>query len=346
VSPDHSSIYGPPRTFGALGGPAHSYDAARAVVLPVPYDATTTFRGGTRDGPRAIIDASTQMELYDSELGGEPADDGIHTLPELEPHLAGPEHMVRRVTEAVGPLLDGGKLPIMLGGEHTLTAGAVAACAARYPDLAILYLDAHADVRGPYLGAKYNHASALRLSLTHLQPGEGGLPPAVAVGVRSMATEEAEYVTETGLRVVSGDDIALARYSGKAALDALWREALAALGPASRPLYISVDLDAFDPAVVAAVGTPEPGGILWHEALWLLRTACERHRVVMADVVELAPGEGPVASAFAAAKLAYKLIGYALQGANGAGVARQWASTRSGAPPTESSQRRDTRESV
>jgi agmatinase len=250
------------------------------------------------------------MELYDGELGREPADGGIYTLPELEPHLAGPQHMVARVTEAVTPLLADGKLPVMLGGEHTLTAGAVAACAARHPDLAILYLDAHADVREPYLGAEYNHASALRLSLRHVASTTP--PPAVAVGIRSLATEEAAFILKRRLNVITAEEVAIARYGGKVAVDALWQSALEKLGPPGRPLYVSVDLDAFDPAVVAAVGTPEPGGLGWYEALWLLRAASRRHPIVMADVVELAPSEGPVAGAFAAAKLVYKLIGYAL----------------------------------
>lgn len=310
---DHGAaepLYGPPRTFGGLGGPDHSYDLARVVVLPVPYDATTTFRGGTRDGARAILDASLQMELYDSELRREPAEVGIFTMLELEPHLAGPEHMVRRVERAVGQLLDDGKLPVMLGGEHTLTAGAVAACAARYPDLAILYLDAHADVREPYLGAEWNHASALRLSMRHLRWADGESPPVAAVGIRSLASEEATFIEQSRLKVVWGEEIAAARYGGREAIDALWKNALDRLGPPGRPLYVSVDLDGFDPSVVAAVGTPEPGGLLWYETLALLRSAAERFRVVMADVVELAPSEGPVAGAFAAAKLAYKLIGY------------------------------------
>ena len=282
------------------------------MVLPVPYDATTTFRGGTRDGARAIIDASMQMELFDSELRREPAEVGICTMPELEPHLAGPEHMVRRVELATAQLLEDGKLPIMLGGEHTLTAGAVAACAARYPDLAILYLDAHADVREPYLGAEWNHASALRLSLRYLKSERGQAPPVAAVGIRSLASEEAAFIEEERLPVVWGEQVAAARADGGASVTELWAETLRLLGPTGRPLYISVDLDAFDPSVVAAVGTPEPGGLLWYEALALLRAACQRFRVVMADIVELAPSEGPVAGAFTAAKLAYKLIGYAL----------------------------------
>jgi agmatinase len=221
---------------------------------------------------------------------------------------------------------------VLLGGEHTLTAGAVAACAARYPDLAVLYLDAHADVRGPYLGATYNHASALRLALDALDavgargargPAARGsvrraasgasAPPAVAIGIRSLAAEEASYIARTGLRVVAAERVAAARLNGAAALDALWSESLQRLGPAGRPLYVSVDLDAFDPSLMAAVGTPEPGGLEWYEVLALLRAAARRYRVVMADVMELAPAEGPLACTYAAAKLTYKLIGYALR---------------------------------
>jgi agmatinase len=332
-------LYAAPRGFAALAAEETAYAAARAVILPVPYDATTTYRAGARDGPRAIVDASAQLELFDIELRCEPAQVGIHTLPELEPHLGDPRRMISRVKSAVADLLADGKFPIMLGGEHTLTAGAVAACAERHPDLAILYLDAHADVRGPYLGAEYNHASALRLSLDAITAANGeshvpkrpanaavarGLvaratpdasptpPPAVAVGVRSMAAEEASYVEQSGLKIVPAGAVAATRRSDQAALDQLWADALAALGPAGRPLYVSIDLDVFDPAYVAAVGTPEPGGLDWYEVTGLLRAAAQQHPIVMADVVELAPAEGPVASAFTAAKLVYKLIGYAL----------------------------------
>jgi agmatinase len=305
---------GSPHTFAALPPEQSDYGAARAVVVSVPYDGTTTYRSGTRDGPRAIVEASLQMELYDMELDREIADVGIHTLPEVEPHLGSPEQMVQRVQEVVAGLLAGGKFPLLLGGEHTLTAGAVAACATRYPDLGILYLDAHADVRAPYLGANYNHASALRLSLERLGcPLDGSQPPpALAVGIRSMATEEAEYVRRTRLRLVPAHTVAATRRSGPQALEALWNEALACLDPPGRPIYVSVDLDAFDPSLVAAVGTPEPGGLDWYEVTGLIRAAAARHPIVMGDVVELAPAEGPVAGAFTAAKLAYKLIGYAL----------------------------------
>src|SRR5687768_4025107 len=130
---------GSSRTFGALPPGLSRFETARAVVLPVPYDATTTYRSGTRDGPRAIVDASRELELYDLELECEPADAGIHTADDVEPHLGDPGQMVARVRQSVAALLAAGKLPLMLGGEHTLTAGSVAACAAAYPDLAVLY---------------------------------------------------------------------------------------------------------------------------------------------------------------------------------------------------------------
>jgi agmatinase len=308
--------------FGAPPPESSRPETARVVLLPAPYDATTTYRAGTRDGPRAILDASRELELYDLELDCEVAALGLHTAPAIEPHLGDPAAMVARVGDAVRAVLAAGKLPIVLGGEHTLTAGAVAAAAGLWPDLALLYLDAHADVRGPYLGARYNHASALRLALE-----DGGLDArsAVAVGVRSMAAEEADYRRRTGLRVVTADRVAGARRGGggEDPLARLWAETLAALGPPGRPLYVSVDLDVFDPGVLPAVGTPEPGGLDWYEVTSLLRAAARRFRIVAADVVELAPAEGPVASAFTAAKLVYKLAGYALldeaQGRHGRG---------------------------
>ena len=213
------SFYGPARGFAALPPAQAEYEPARAVILPVPYDATTTYRGGTRDGPRAIVDASMQLELYDMELGREIAGAGIHTLPELEPHLGDPAAMVARVAEATALLLADGKLPIMLGGEHTLTVGGVRAARALHPNLALLYLDAHADVRGSYLDAPYNHASALRLSLEGMAlPVPSGAPqPAVAVGIRSMAVEEAAYLAETGLPMVTAAQVAAttsAHFSG------------------------------------------------------------------------------------------------------------------------------------
>ncbi len=301
-------MFGPPRTFLGLPPELSDYATARAVLLPVPYDATTSYRAGTRDGARAIIDASTQLELYDADLDREPAGVGIHTSDELEPDFSSPERMVARVRAAVGRVLDGGKFPLLLGGEHSLTAGAVAASKERYPDLGVLHLDAHADLRDEYHGTPWSHACAMRRVV------DLGCP-LTSAGIRSLSAEEAAFRRGTpGITTVSAAEIARARYTA-GGLDALWDRVVAGL-PAT--IYITVDLDVFDPSLLPAVGTPEPGGLDWWEVTGLLRRACAARRVVGADVVELAPAEGPAASAFTAAKLTYTLLGYALLGSDGA----------------------------
>lgn len=311
-------MFGPPRNFLGLPPELSDYATARAALLPVPYDATTSYRGGARDGARAIIDASAQIELYDADLDSEPAGVGIHTLDELEPDYRAPELMVARVREATAQLLADGKFPLLLGGEHSLTPGAVAACKARWPDLGVLQLDAHADLRDSYHGTPYSHACAMRRVV------DLGCP-LTAVGIRSLSAEEAAFRrAATGITTVSAADVARVRYNA-GALDTLWERIVAGL---PETLYITVDLDVFDPAVMAATGTPEPGGLDWWEVTGLLRRACAGRRVVGADVVELAPAEGPEACAFMAAKLTYALLGYAVQGPQAPAPAAPAAATR------------------
>lgn len=298
--------FGPPRTFLGLTPELSAYDTARVVLLPVPYDATTSYRAGTRDGAWAIVDASTQIELYDADLDCEPAEVGIHTLDPLEPDFRSPAHMIARVRAATGRILADGKFPLLLGGEHSITAGAVAACRERHPDLGVLHLDAHADLRDEYHGTPHSHACAMRRVV------ELGCP-LTSVGIRSLSAEEAAFrrgPTPVPVRTVSAAEIARVRYDA-ARLDALWGRIVAALPPT---VYVTVDLDVFDPSLMEAVGTPEPGGLDWWEVTGLLRRACAARAVVGADVVELAPSEGPESCAFAAAKLAYALIGYATRG--------------------------------
>jgi agmatinase len=260
------------------------------VVLPVPYDATTDWRPGQRDGPAAIIEASQHLEYYDMELGREICQVGIHTLPPLEPLMGDPRAMVRRVARAVAPLARSGKLVALLGGEHTVTLGAVQACKARFPDLSVLYLDAHADLREEYLGTRYSHATVLRRVVE--------VCPAVAVGVRSLSTEEAHFVDGGGAKVW---------YDGS------WDDAQVVADLSPR-VYVTVDLDVLDPSIMAAVGTPEPGGLSWERTLGLLRAVARERQIVGFDVVELCPREGPGACSYLAAKLVYKLMGYATGG--------------------------------
>ena len=233
------------------------------------------------------------MELYDVELQREPYRVGIHTLPELIPHTGDPQTMVRLVEETVGELLDDGKTVVTLGGEHTVAVGAVRAHVRRFPGLSVLALDAHADLRQDYLGTPYNHACVLRRLLD-----EGR--PLVQVGLRSATRQEHDLIRQRSLPFFSP--------GAYRALEDGPREVLSHL---TGDVYVTIDLDAFDPSQMAAVGTPEPGGLLWDEVSALLAAVAAERRIVGFDVTELAPSEGPFANAQLAAKLVYRLIGLA-----------------------------------
>jgi len=282
----------PPKGFAALEPEFADYQRSRVVILPVPYDSTTSGWGGARDGPAALIEASENMELYDIGIGREPYRLGIHTLPEVAVHSGSPEAMIERVEGIVGELADDGKFVVMLGGEHSISVGAARAFAKRTPGLSVLAFDANADLRDSYLDSPYNHACTLRRALE--------FAPVVQVGLRSATREEHDFIRERGLAFYSPDDY---RNAGRA-------EVVAQLGES---VYITIDLDAFDPSVVAAVGTPEPGGLLWNDVCGLLEAVAAEKRIVGFDVTELAPALGPKANAQLAAKLAYRLIGLAVR---------------------------------
>jgi len=277
--------------FASLDDAHASSERSRVVVLPVPYDSTVTARAGTRDGPRAIIEASADMELYDVGLGIEPWRHGIHTLPELAPHTGSPEAMAGRIESVVGELLDAGKFVVTLGGEHTVAVGAVRAHAKRTPGLSVLAFDAHSDLRDEYLDSKYNHACTLRRALE--------VAPVTQVGLRSAPTEDAALIRERGLAFFSPRELRAA--GPQAVVDRLGDD-----------VYVTIDLDSFDPSEMAAVGTPEPGGLRWDEVSDLLVAVTRAKRVVGFDVTELSPSLGPRSCAQLAAKLAYRLIGLAL----------------------------------
>ncbi|MEE8443084.1 MAG: agmatinase [Dehalococcoidia bacterium] len=281
-----------PFTFLGLPTQSHTYEQASAVILPVPYDGTASFRSGAREGPEAIISASRELEDYDTELRCEPSSRGIHTAPALEPDLGSPQAMGARITQAVKPVAMAGKLPVVLGGDHSVTIGAVKALLAVHSDLSVLYLDAHADFRDEYLGTRLGHASVARRLAE--------LCPVTLVGVRSMSLDEAKALDASDVRVVT---------TNPAEPGVSWDALVESL---SGRVYVSIDLDVFDPSFMAAVGTPEPGGMEWYDVLRLLRRVAERRRIVGFDVVEMTPREGPSACAYIAAKLVYKLIGYSV----------------------------------
>jgi len=284
-------LFSPPRNFAGISPPYSDWENSRVVILPVPYDSTTDWRSGARNGPWAIIDASRYLELYDLELKREVYQVGIHTLPEIQPDMTGPENMTQRVYQVARELLDKNKMVLMLGGEHSLTLGMVKAYRERHEALSVLQLDAHADLRDSYLGTRFSHATVMRRVCE--------LCPVVPVGIRSLSEEERRFIDEAGIKPVYAENPISTGDSIKHIIATL-----------SSEVYITIDLDVLDPSIMSAVGTPEPGGIGWYELLNLLREVAKSKRIVGFDLVELCPDEGPRSCAFLAAKLAYKLIGY------------------------------------
>jgi agmatinase len=283
-------------TFGGSAAAAKDLASAKALIIPVPYDATTTYLSGTRQGPAAIIRASQQLELFDEETCRELGDLGIATLEEVEVDAAGPMAMVARIRSLGERVLDAGLFPLMLGGEHLLSLGLIQAVAARAGALSILHLDAHADTRETYQGTKYSNACVMRLASRY-----GSL---VSAGVRALSAEEYRWLRKGKLPVFYAGD--MRRRPTR------WQEEiLAHLGP---KVYLTIDLDVFDPAEMPAVGTPEPGGLHWYDILDLVRLVCERKRLVGADVMELCPHAGNVAPDFLAAKLVFKILAYRSSG--------------------------------
>ncbi len=283
---------GLPYNFGGLDEEFASLERARAVVLPVPYDFTTSYQGGTRLGPAAILAASRNMELWDEELGPIYRQ-GIATLPELEPTAEGPEAMVGRVEQATEWILSQGKLPAILGGEHSITTGAIRAAKRRHPKLSVLQIDAHGDMRDTYLDSRFSHACVMRRIRE--------LVPASSVGIRSISEEEAEYLREHPQPMWSTRHFRALKGDWSPVLDTL-----------SNDVFITFDLDGLDPAILPATGTPEPGGLDWFEAVDLIRAVSKRALIVGFDVIEFAPMPGQTASDFLAARMVYRMIGLAL----------------------------------
>lgn len=275
--------------YGGLEPEFTGYEKSLFVVVPVPYDLTTSYQGGARRGPAAILEASANMELYDEELGKETYLCGIHTTQALEPISAGPEQMVEAVRRKILPLMKDGKIPVMLGGDHSISIGAVRAAAEAYPGISILHLDAHADLRESYQGTIYSHACFGRRAAE--------VAPLVQAGIRSMSAAEAEFLKSSSVVSVSADSF---RDKGIGKI----------INSLRKDVYISIDLDAFDPAIMPSTGTPEPGGLLWREVTGLIREVSRIHKVRGFDVVELSPIPGIVAPDFLASKLIYRVMGY------------------------------------
>jgi agmatinase len=279
-----------------FGGVACAPEQARTVLLPVPYERTTTYGKGAADGPAALLEASTQVEHFDEELSCEALEQGVATLAPLT--VDGMPDLLAEVLEReVGIHLDAGRCVGCLGGEHSLSLGPIRAAVARHPGLGVLQVDAHPDLRDEYEGTRYGHGCVMRRVL------EGpDLAALVQVGLRAVSEEDDPVLRrEPRVRPFYAWELAR-RTAGE------WIEEVVEALPGK--VYLSFDLDGLDPSVVPGTGTPEPGGLSWWDALALLRAVCERREVVAFDVVELAPQAGTHLSEFAAARLVFKILGY------------------------------------
>jgi agmatinase len=284
---DHAA----PMAFGGAMPIMRRFEESKVVILPVPVDRTTSYVSGTRNGPREILEASSHMELWDEEVGADVHGVGIFTLPAMElpfGEMAPLMDEIRRVATAV---LARDKFLVTLGGEHSITPPLVAAAAARFKGLSVLQIDAHADLRDSYMGTPHNHACAMRRSLDHARLTQ--------VGIRSLSAEEADAAP--GLNTTIFYDATMRR-------DPQWIERV--VDTLTGPVYITIDVDGMDPAIMPATGTPEPGGLSWYEILALLRATIAKRTVVACDVVELSPLPGLMAPNFLCAKLIYKILTY------------------------------------
>ena len=281
--------------FLALGDDLSDYGSSKAVILPIPYDATASYGGGARNGPRGIISASRQVETYDNDFGIEPCQVGIATAGELEPESSGPEAMMTRIEKAASKIIDDGKFLLSLGGEHSITSPLVKVHKGKFPDLSVLQIDAHTDLREEYQGSRHSHACVMSRV--------GEICEFVSVGVRSFCDSENERRAIRDGRIIESKVF----HKNPDAVSII-------LSLLTDKVYITFDLDGFDPSVMPAVGTPEPGGLLWDEAIELIMAVGRSKNIVGCDIVELAPIPGLIYPDFTAARLAYKLIGSAFFG--------------------------------
>jgi len=272
-----------------------TFEESAVVILPCPVDRTTSYVGGTRNGPHEILQASSHMELWDEETGTDVHGIGIYTLPEMEFPFGAIEDVMAEIQRVASELVSRGKFPFVLGGEHSITPPIVSALSARHSALSVLQIDAHADLRDSYMGTPHNHACAMRRVLDYA--------PTTQVGIRSLSPEESAAVP--GLRTKIFYDFNMRQ-------DERWIDRV--VDSLSPNVYITIDCDGLDPAIMPAVGTPEPGGLSWYEMLSLLRRVIESRNVVGCDLVELAPLPGLVAPNFLCAKLVYKILTYRFRG--------------------------------
>ena len=288
-----------PSEEGFLGLPAEEavdYSAAKAVIIPFGLEGSVSYGGGTAMGPAAMIEASHQVELFDEDLWCEPVRDfGVVTMRENPVDGRDIKKAVENLAGLTGSVLSDQKFPLVFGGEHSITPGAIQPFLEKFDDLIILHFDAHADLRDGYEGEHYSHAAAIRRVLDH---------PTVAivsVGIRNISAEEIPFLDANRHRITI--------HWGKDRENWRLEDIVAPLK--DRPIYLTFDLDGFDGSLMPATGTPEPGGLFWNDAISIIKAASKTGKIVGADINELAPIEGFHAPNFLAAKLAYKILSHA-----------------------------------
>ncbi len=280
--------------FGGIADDQFSnFSDARVLVWPVGFEGTVSYGSGTGRGAQAVIEASRNMELYDEETDREVYRLGIHTLNESG-ELATPETMMKHLGERAAELVASGKFVAMIGGEHSISAPVIGAHSEKFKNLSVLQIDAHADLRETYDGTPLSHACIMR------RVTEDQHIPAVQCGIRSLSADEARAIDSLPTRIFWAKDIV-----GR---EDWWDDAIESL---TENVYLTFDVDGFDPSLMPHTGTPEPGGLGWYETVGFLRAVARRRRIVGMDLVEYAPPqEGGDASAFLCAKLIYKTLAY------------------------------------
>lgn len=273
---------GIPQKFG-------KYENAKVILTSLPFDGTSTWGKGADKGFKAFMDASANMELYDIETNSEPYKNGVYVEKPLKLKNCTPEEMVLKVYKTVSEQLKSGKLLTYFGGEHSVSIGILRAFAKKYKKLTVLQLDAHTDLRPAYMGTKYNHACAVSEAQHYTN--------LIQVGIRSMDISEKKYLQKD--KVYFAHQIMDNDY---------WMEE--AIKKMTNDVYITLDLDVFDAAIMPSTGTPEPGGMQWYPLLQFLRMVFLRKNIVGFDIVELAPSKGNKAPEFLTAKLYYKMLAY------------------------------------
>ena len=274
--------------FGDTPEKFSGYDQAQAVILPIPYEQSTSFLKGTAQGPQAILNAASQIELFDEKLKGEPFRMGIHVLPfmTISPD---PEKFLTHVETEVFSHLKQNKLVIMLGGEHTLTIGGVKAAKKLFPNVGVVQIDAHADLRNSYQNNPFSHACAMRRVLDYA--------PLFQIGIRSLSKEEFNLIQEKKIATLFSHELSDRN------LDSFFAKL-------PEDIYLTIDLDGFDPAVVPGVGNPEPGGLTWEKVDHILEHISARSKIRAFDIVELRPLADEARSEITAARLLYRILGY------------------------------------